>query len=140
MMTSHWIDLLIYLFKKFKFKVINIDENTQYIHIRKKKVIGLISLHKNIIDTLNLEFFFNEFTFKMITFEKAYFLKKLIKKNYSLNYKTKKIFLEKKNNLKPGLLNFIKDIKKNKVNKFNSISLPKIEEIYFLYKILLTVK
>lgn len=140
MMTSHWIDLLIYLFKKFKFNVMNINENTQYIHIKKNKITGLVSLHKNINDTLNFECFFDKFTFKMITFERAYFLKKLIKKNYSLIYQTKKTFLEKKNNFKPGLLNFIKDVKKNKVNKFNRINLPKIEEIYFLYKILMRVK
>jgi len=140
MMTSHWIDLAIYLFGKFKFKVKNINKNTQYIFIKKKKINGLISLHKNITDTINLEFFFNSFTFKMITFEKAYLLKRLFKKNYSLKFKIKKVFLENKNNFKPGLHNFIKDLKKRKINKFNKIKLPTIEEIEPLYKILLKVK
>ena len=123
--TSHWIDLVMWLFnlKNLKFSKIKNKYKIKFDKLKDYTNIYLDYLGKG---PIQMNFTFKTFKYKVITLEKLYLIK---------NNKKKLIISEKKlNNFKPGVLNLVKTIKKIVLNSKSKHSLPQINELVNLYK------
>tara|TARA_B100000963_G_C22617655_1_gene668195 strand:- start:1030 stop:1947 length:918 start_codon:yes stop_codon:yes gene_type:complete len=132
-MTSHWIDLLMFLFNKIKFEVKKLDANSKVILIKGQNLNGTLTLVNKINDTLKLNFYGkNGKIYKFDTLEKMIKSSNLRKVKETLTFKKQKIIIEE-NKYKPGLYNLIHYFIKNPKNpKY----LPKVNDLAKLYKIL----
>lgn len=122
--TSHWIDLVMWLLKIKSFKVIKF--NNSYTLISDKNY--QISINYKGGKPISMKLDFKNFTLKTKSLEKLY----LIKKN-----KEKLVINEKKmNNFKPGILNLAKSIKKLSSRKKIDSRLLNLKNLDNLYCVL----
>lgn len=127
-LTSHWIDLVMWLFNIKKLTVKKYQNSYKIFH-NKKLMIDLDYLGTHPIET---EFHFNKFQFKTKTLEKLYLIK---------NNKKKMIINENKlNNFKPGLLNTSQKIVNHVLSKKQNDKLPKVQNLKNLYNVLEFIK
>ena len=122
--TSHWIDLVMWLLKIKNFKVIKF--NNSYTLISDKNY--QININYKGGKPISMKFDFKNFTLKTKSLEKLY----LIKKN-----KEKLIINEKKMiNFNPGILNLAKSIKRLSERKKIDSRLLNLKDLKNLYRIL----
>lgn len=127
-LTSHWIDLVMWLFNIKKLTVKKYQNSYKIFH-NKKLMIDLDYLGTHPIET---EFHFKKFQFKTKTLEKLYLIK---------NNKKKMIINENKlNNFKPGLLNTSQKIVNHVLSKKQNDKLPKVQNLKNLYNVLEFIK
>ena len=126
--TSHWIDLVMWLFniKNFKVKI----QNGIYNLIPKKNYLIDINYEGNKPITMN--FIFKNFSLKTYSLEKLYLIK---------NNKKKLIVNEKKiSTFKPGVLNIVKTIILLVQTKKINTQIPLIGDLKNLYSVLEKIK
>ena len=126
--TSHWIDLVMWLFniKNFKVKI----QNGIYNLIPKKNYLIDINYEGNKPITMN--FIFKNFSLKTYSLEKLYLIK---------NNKKKLIVNEKKiSTFKPGVLNIVKTIILLVQSKKINTQIPLIGDLKNLYSVLEKIK
>jgi predicted dehydrogenase len=128
--TSHWIDLLFFLLKKFKYKVANYNNMTS-IFIKNNYCMGNVNINYNSIDQIDAKFFFSSKTIALFSLEKLFLYKKLVKSGVNYKMKTMKKIKETNEKFKPGLLRLMDSI----LNKKKKI-LPRLEDMLIMYKML----
>jgi hypothetical protein len=128
--TSHWIDLLFFLLKTFKYKVANYNNMTS-IFIKNNYCMGNVNINYNSIDQINAKFFFSSKTIALFSLEKLFLYKKLVKSGFNYKVKVIKKISETNEKFKPGLLRLMDSI----LNKQKKI-LPRLEDMLTMYKML----
>ena len=128
--TSHWIDLLFFLLKTFKYKVANYNNMTS-IFIKNNYCMGNVNINYNSIDQINAKFFFSSKTIALFSLEKLFLYKKLVKSGFNYKVKVMKKINETNEKFKPGLLRLMDSILK-KQKKI----LPRLEDMLIMYKML----
>jgi len=129
--TSHWIDLVMWL---LNIKNFEIKRKNEIYQIKTHKQLDYFNIHLDYLgkSPIQMNFFFKNFRFKLITLEKLYLLK---------NNKKKLIANENKlNKFKPGIFNVTKLIKKIVLRKTNKVDLPNTDDLIHLYKNLKYIK
>ena len=128
--TSHWIDLLFFLLKNFKYKVTNYKKMTN-IFIKNNYCMGNVHINYNSIDQISAKFFFTNQTIALFSLEKLFLYKKIIKSRFSNQMKITKKINETNEKFKPGLLRLIDSVFNKK-----KIILPRLEDTLIMYKML----
>ena len=127
-LTSHWIDIVMWLLNIKKFNLKKIDKSYQLINSKNIK-INIDYLGKK---PITMNFNFKSMKLKTITLEKIYLEKK---------GKMKLILNENKiNKFKPGLLNLTKNIVKFVSLKKQNDLIPNVNSLKNLYKTLSLLK
>ena len=127
-LTSHWIDLVMWIFKikQFNFK----KQNQKYLLNYKKKLNIKIDYLGN--KPIKMKFNFKNFSLETKSLEELY---------YIANNKKKLILNENKlNKFKPGLLKISKNIKRNVLTNSQNDLIPKVNNLINLYDILNFIK
>ena len=125
--TSHWIDLVMWLFNIKNFKINS--QNDVYNLIPKKDY--LINLNYDGDKPISMYFNFKNFSLKTYSLEKLYLIK---------NHKKKLIINEKVSNFKPGIFNIAKSIILLINSKKISTKIPLINDLKDLYNVLGKIK
>ena len=124
-LTSHWIDWFMFLSKQKKFKFYK-KGNNQIFEKKYKDKILIIKINNKKKNPLKVLMKFKKFSIKCITLEKL-FITKNKKEVMYVDEKTK-------NAAKPGIINIVKEIKKNIKNKSRKTIIPQPEELIDLYE------
>tara|TARA_A100001015_G_C14503244_1_gene523809 strand:- start:163 stop:582 length:420 start_codon:yes stop_codon:yes gene_type:complete len=138
-MTSHWIDILIYIFGNFKYEIKSIDKKFTSLIIYNNKAYGVVNFFIDAKDRINGSFYFKNDTLKLDTLEYLYKVNKFKKSKKKYLYKKKLLINEYKTSpFKPGLNDLVKDIKK--IFKRKKSKMPRIKDLNQLYSILEKIK
>lgn len=131
--SSHWIDLIIYLCGKIKISKIYSDNLISSLVLKNKKCTGTVNFFFNALDSIRYNFYTKKNNLELYPIEKLYCTTNL-KKKKNLYLSNKKLIINLTNSKqKIGLDSIVKCIffKKNYKNM-----LPSILELKILYNIL----
>lgn len=121
-LTSHWIDLVMWLLNIYKFELKKINKSYQLISIKNHKIN--INYFGN--RPINMDLEFAGFKLKVLTLEKLYLIKKGKRKLILNEYKV--------NKFKPGIMLASKNIKRYVSLKKKNNLIPNINELKNLYQ------